>query len=447
MAADILFPPAFEKRVQEDQFLGQNLLTALQSEVPTSVRFNPSKNIDKSSNLLLKSEVPWCKDAYYLNERPIFTLDPLFHAGVYYPQEAGSMMLDKVLRQLNLPDEAIILDLCAAPGGKSTLISSFLNEKGLLVSNEIIPNRSKILAENMVKWGFSNTIVCNNEPKDLGRLHATFDCIVVDAPCSGEGMFRKDHHAREEWSEANVDLCSNRQQNILAAIWDSLKPGGYLIYSTCTFNEQENEQVITQLIQGKKAELVPFDGDPFQKGRVGIGYYALPHLVEAEGFYICVLRKLDGEMKSLKTKKQFKSKIIHELPLANHFAKLSGKCIIQWQEFYFAVPENQMELILQLQNELRVIKMGTELGTINKGKLAPHHALAMDIHLLQNKQGLELTREQALRYLKGETFDLKGDRGQQLVTFEGIPLGWVNHLGNRFNNLYPKEWRIRMKLD
>lgn len=189
------FPPDFEQRVKSDPFLGPDLLEALNSPPPVTVRFHPLK---KKSELDILENITWCENGIYLKSRPLFTLDPLFHAGAYYPQEAGSMVLDFALRNMDISKNSRILDLCAAPGGKSTLIASFLENKGLLVSNEVIQQRSRILRENLTKWGYSNTIVTNNDPKDFERLEQFFDVIVVDAPCSGEGMFRKDVAAREE---------------------------------------------------------------------------------------------------------------------------------------------------------------------------------------------------------------------------------------------------------
>lgn len=238
------FPEAFKQRVENDPFLGTPLLEALNQTAPVSVRLHPLK---QKAALTFSEKIAWCEHAFYLKERPSFTLDPLFHAGCYYPQEAGSMVLDTVLKQLDLPSEPSILDLCAAPGGKSTLIASFLNNNGLLVSNEVIQARARILTENTTKWGYTNTVVTNNDPKDFERLNEFFDVIVVDAPCSGEGMFRKDLKARDEWSEENVQICSSRQKRIVMDVWDSLKPGGFLIYSTCTFNSAENEDTISWL--------------------------------------------------------------------------------------------------------------------------------------------------------------------------------------------------------
>lgn len=446
------FPPVFEARVKNDTFLSEKLLKALNLDAPTSIRYNKSKNliIEQSktfegSNIL--NPIPWTENAFYLKERPIFTLDPLFHAGVYYPQEAGSMMLEKVLKQLDLDENPIILDLCAAPGGKSTLIASLLDNKGLLVSNEVINSRAKILKENLTKWGYTNTLVSNNDPKDFQRVNNFFDCIVIDAPCSGEGMFRKDLDARNEWSEANVELCAGRQKRIVMDVWDSLKPGGFIVYSTCTFNTQENEENVAWFKENLSCEILDLDYSPFQKDRSEFGAYALPHLVDTEGFYIVVLQKEKTDFKISKfknTNRQIKQ--LKETKFLSKFVDLSEKRVLEWNGILFAVPENFTNEIIELHEQLRLIKMGTELGTNIREELIPDHALALDskINIFPNK--VELTKDQALHFQKGETFDLKAEKGYNLMTFEGVNLGWIKHLGNRFNNLYPKEWRIRMKV-
>ncbi len=438
------FPSAFESRVKNDPFLGQELLDALNSNAPVSVRFNSNKT---QPELQIFSEIPWCENGFYLKERPSFTLDPLFHAGCYYPQEAGSMVLDSILRQIPLSEEPIILDLCAAPGGKSTLIASFLDENGLLVSNEVIQSRSRILKENMTKWGNSNSVVTNNDPKDFDRLGDFFDLIVVDAPCSGEGMFRKDPESRNEWSEDNVNLCTARQKRIIADVWDALKPGGYLIYSTCTFNEQENEQNVDFAITELGAELINVQlPGPIKKGRNGVGHYCLPGTTETEGFYAAVLKKEDTENRRIKyeTKKDFIP--FRNLAEISEFARVDQHNFFQWNEMILALPKNCSVLMQHVIAKMRIVKAGTVIGEIQRKGINPHEELALSQDLCSYDQRIELTKEQALQYLHGDTFSLEGTHGWQLVTYHHQPLGWIKHLGNRFNNLYPKEWRIRMRV-
>jgi NOL1/NOP2/sun family putative RNA methylase len=438
-------PEDFKKRVENDAFLGVELLTTLENVSPVSIRRNPLKT---EAELPILKTIPWCKDAFYLTERPFFTKDPLFHAGTYYPQEAGSMFLETVLNQLDLPENPFVLDLCAAPGGKSTLIASFLYNEGLLVSNEVIQARSKILKENMTKWGVTNSIVTNNDPVDFQRIPDFFDLIVVDAPCSGEGMFRKDHASRNEWSQSNIDLCAARQKRIVMDVWESLQPGGFLVYSTCTFNTQENEENIAWLLNELQAEIVPIETTHFKKGRNDVGNYALPSLVETEGFFICVLQK-EGTRNQLKLRLNKKAEVtaIKDISPLTEFADLNEMKAIQWTNYSFAVPAQFTEEIIYLQNQMRVIKMGTELGEIAKKGLIPHEALVLNPKLLRNDlPKIELDLNQALSYLHGDTFSIEGKHGFNVMQFQNEPLGWIKHIGNRFNNLYPKEWRIRMKI-
>jgi 16S rRNA C967 or C1407 C5-methylase (RsmB/RsmF family)/NOL1/NOP2/fmu family ribosome biogenesis protein len=437
-------PKDFVDRVLQDPFLGQELLDALQAETPVSIRRNPWKS---EALLPVLRPIPWSENGFFLSERPQFTLDPLFHAGCYYPQEAGSQLLDAVLKAIALPESPVVLDLCAAPGGKSTLIASRLNNTGLLVSNEVIRERAKVLKENLTKWGASNTVVTNNDPADFARVPHTFDCIVVDAPCSGEGMFRKDHAARDEWSQNNVDLCAARQRRIVMDVWESLKPGGYLVYSTCTFNTQENEENVAWFARELEAEIVPVRLDGAKPDRTQTGWYALPNELDTEGFYLSVLRKPDERSPRPKQVKNQQLSLVKDTSFLQPFLQPEGLIVLQWQDFVFAVPEEFRDLLFQLHQQLRVIKLGTELGeTIRKG-LLPNEALALNPAILHPAlPRIELTREQALSYLHGDTFTIAGTHGFQLMTYQNEPLGWIKHLGNRFNNLYPKEWRIRMKI-
>ena len=285
----IPLPKDFITRIEAGP-LGQTpLIQSLDSESPISIRLNPRK---KSAQFENEEVVPWCSDGRYLTERPSFTLDPLFHAGTYYPQEAGSMYIDAIVRSIQLPEEPVLLDLCAAPGGKSTLLASFLDNRGMLISNEIIRSRAYILAETLTKWGYSNTFVSNNAPADFEKLHSYFDFILVDAPCSGEGMFRKDPNARLEWSLESAAHCAVRQTDILASVWPSIKEDGYLLYSTCTFNPAENEECIAAFLEEHEAEIVPI---PFFEGLIPdvnkYGYHFIPGIAKSEGFYAVLLQK------------------------------------------------------------------------------------------------------------------------------------------------------------
>jgi NOL1/NOP2/sun family putative RNA methylase len=443
----IPFPLKFENRVKNDLFLGEELLTALNTETPTSVRLNPHKT---KPNLPFQKEIDWCQNGYYLTERPSFTLDPLFHAGTYYPQEAGSMVLDSILRQLDLPEQPKILDLCAAPGGKSTLIASFLDNKGMLVSNEVINSRAKILRENLSKWGHTNVVVTNNDPEHFEKIPNFFDTIVVDAPCSGEGMFRKDPDARTEWTEDNVQLCAARQKRIVMDVWDSLKAGGYLIYSTCTFNEDENENNVEWLLNNLEAEIVSVElKEPIQKDRIQKGFYCIPGKTATEGFYIAVFQKIGNESKKNKFIRNNDLKLQKDLLDCSKFAKLETCNIFNWNDKLLAFPKDFTNEFLHLQANLHIIKMGTNIGEISRKGIIPHEDLAFNpfLRISEKSNSINLEKDLALKYLHGDTFSINGAMGFQLITFEKEPLGWIKNIGNRFNNLYPKEWRIRMNVD
>lgn len=434
-------PEAFQARIQQELFPGLELLQALDTPSPISVRFHPKKH---QSALGIRGTVSWCESAVYLHERPQYVFDPLFHAGAYYPQEAGSMVLDAVLRQLKLPNEPHVLDLCAAPGGKSTLIASFLDNKGLLVANEVIQQRARILKENLTKWGYSNTVVTNNDPADFQRLPQFFDLMVVDAPCSGEGMFRKDPAARDEWSEDNVRLCSGRQKRIVMDVWDALVPGGLLVYSTCTFNANENEDNVRWFMDEVGAELLPIEfPEPIVQGRNGVGHYCIPGITETEGFFLAVLQKPDETLIRQRNTRKSEFRDQKDALDCEKYADLSECDLINWNEKIIALPSKSTDVMLHVQAQMRLQKLGTMVGEISRKGIIPNEELALNPFLNWYSERIELTKEQALHFLRGDTFPLSGEHGFQLITFENEPLGWIKHIGNRFNNLYPKEWRIR----
>ena len=431
----------------------QQLCHALEKEPVTSIRLN-----DKIDYLTFDTdtdEVPWHEDGYYLSERPAFTLDPLFHAGCYYVQEASSMFIEHVLQQFVARD-SVVLDLCAAPGGKSTLISHYLGNEGLLVSNEVVRSRVFILSENIQKWGNGNTVVTHNQPIDFGvRLPNVFDCVLVDAPCSGEGMFRKDDGAIAEWSNDNVEACAARQQKILQDVWDTLRPGGILIYSTCTFNPIENEDNAKWIEETLGADVlkVPIssawgitEGYP--------GYHFYPHKTRGEGFYICVFRKhARGADVAVRPLVSRLPKMKPQTPQA-----VEGKDVMktwllhpelwtmrQQERFVVAYPTKFKEFIDLLSRQFICISTGFGLGEVRGKNIVPQHALAMAKDLRKEAfTQAELSLEQALSYLRTEALVLPNlPMGIILVTYEHVPLGFVKNVGNHCNNLYPKEWRIR----
>jgi 16S rRNA C967 or C1407 C5-methylase (RsmB/RsmF family)/NOL1/NOP2/fmu family ribosome biogenesis protein len=451
--SEVHYPQAFLKSIQAH--LGnrwKDFANALQQPPPISIRYNPYKTNDKKGPLL---PVPWAQHGAYLAERPSFTLDPIFHAGSYYVQEASSMFLEQAFTQVSDPNKPLnILDLCAAPGGKSTHLLSLMNQESLLVSNEVIQSRASVLAENIQKWGHSNVVVTNNDPKDFQRLPGFFDVIVIDAPCSGEGLFRKDPDAIKEWSEDHVALCSRRQRRILSDVWPSLKTGGILIYSTCTYNEAENEKNLNWLAQEYDVETIPLKiKDEWSIIEVEqdsiIGYRFFHDLVQGEGFFISVLKKKNDQPENrLKSKNSFgepSQKIKSQL--SEWILQPELKTFINRNDRFQFFPKNKTQEIEFVVKNLHIITAGTYIATSKHDKLIPEHAMALSIELnTANLNLIPLGKEAALQYLRKETIPVSSDKkGFALITFQNIPLGWVNVLENRMNNLYPSEWRIRMK--
>jgi 16S rRNA C967 or C1407 C5-methylase (RsmB/RsmF family)/NOL1/NOP2/fmu family ribosome biogenesis protein len=409
----------------------------------TSIRINPAKQ-SKIQNP--NSKIPWCENGYYLDRRPSFTFDPLFHAGCYYVQEASSMFLEQALKQtVDLSQPLKVLDLCAAPGGKSTHIQSLISKDSLLVSNEVIRSRANILKDNIIKWGCQNVMVTNNDPGNFSRLENYFDVIVIDAPCSGSGLFRREPEAVEEWSINNVQLCSQRQQRIIADVWPALKKDGILIYSTCSYSKEEDEDIANWLLSTLPVAYCPLSIDQswgvIESDR---GYRFWPDKVKGEGFFISCFRKTEGEDGTpLKAKNKTEPVPKKEIAILEQWINTEGSHCIKNQDTVYAWPEKLVNDFNFLLNQLRVLYSGTIIGAIFRDKLVPDHALAMSSLKKETIGKVELNVEQAISYLKRKEFQITTNhKGWQLVTYEGHSLGWVNILPNRINNYYPKELRI-----
>lgn len=440
-------PEAFVNRTKKilgDEY--QKLEKALESIPPTSIRINNKIDYRPSDE-----QVAWCESGFYLNERPLFTADPLFHAGVYYVQEASSMFLVQAIKQ-HFPNAQTVLDLCAAPGGKSTLLSQALQESSLLVSNEIIRSRAYILAENLIKWGNPNIVVTNNEAKDFAALSGFFDAIVVDAPCSGEGMFRKDAGAIEEWSEYNVKICADRQREIVLSVWDALKINGILVYSTCTFNREENEENVRWICEELGAEFLDIDlHDNTDITASDLGYRFYPHKTKGEGFFISVLRKSSHSGKTIKKIKDDKKGI--KIVQKNNISMLSlidpGKWTIIAENNQFNAYESaRLSDYILLNKQLKCMHSGLLLGEMKGSDFIPATGVALSKELdKKSVETVEVDYETAILFLRKEAIYLPDSkRGYLLICYKGQALGWVKNLGNRCNNLYPQEWRIRMKI-
>ena len=428
------------------------LFEALDSVSPVSVRLNPKK----WSGEQLGEAVPWCRWGRYLAQRPQFTVDIPFAAGAYYVQEAGSQFIDYILSG-EKTEGARILDMCAAPGGKSTLYSTLVGEDGLVVANEYVRGRANILADNIRKWGLGNVVVTNNDPSHIAAFEQWFDIVAVDAPCSGEGMFRKDEVAREEWSRQSVDMCAVRQMDILRSAWQSLKAGGVLIYSTCTFNTTEDEGVLNQLtaefgeeIESSADIVVPAEWG-IKVGRVSdfqtFKFY--PHRVKSEGFFVAVARKridVGGRMVTPKARK----KIMDAAPkvavaeLSRYVVGADRLTFAAVADSFYLYSKAQYEAVKSLAQSLTVIYSGVEMGQIFKGKLKPEWSLSQYVGL--NRDALPavgVDREQALEYLRKHDIAASiFEEGLNIVTSDGYALGFVKRIGNRLNNTYPNSLKI-----
>ena len=427
------------------------LIAALQTERQTSIRINPLK----ISNLNLP-KVPWCSSGYYLEKRPIFTLNPLFHAGAFYVQEASSMFLEQIIQPI-ATRPLRVLDVCAAPGGKTTLALSLLPQGSILVANEVIKSRAQILSENLLKWGHSNCIVTNNDPKNFGFLKGFFDLVIVDAPCSGEGMFRKDDNAVSEWSPENVDLCSKRQLRILYDIWDCLAAEGTLIYSTCTFNERENEDVVSRFIaeNNAKCEKIALQQEwnitEWEKNGA-ISYRFFPHKTKGEGFSVSVIRKSDGPVYSSK-RSQPKGNILSfakNLQTYNTFLKDSNQLIFNDKNgLLWSFPQEFQQLLCEISSHCTIVHAGTPLIEIMGNKINPHPGLAFSVDYNPSAfPRVFVDLETAVRYFKKEPLSLpNAEKGWLNLTYNNISIGFVKNIGNRANNPYPQEWAIKMNVD
>lgn len=397
---------------------------SLDQDSPTSIRLNTFKLKENEgiSETLIPQQIPWCKEGYYLNERPNFTFDPLLHAGIYYVQEASSMFLSHVLRQL-IKHPVTMLDLCAAPGGKTTCARTAIPDGSLLFSNEPIGKRAQILAENIQKFGHPDIVVTNNYPRDYKKTKLVFDVIVADVPCSGEGMFRKDAQAIEEWSLQNVEKCCQLQRSIITDIWDNLRPGGILVYSTCTFNAHENEENIAWLLKHYDAELIEIPvekewnitssliGNPLNDGRKFPVYRFIPGLTKGEGLFMAIIRKA-GDNENLNNPNDIRSD----------------------------------KIVAEANKKLKVLVHGVKKN-IEKGKnIIPDHSLALSIVGNKGKfPAIEIDYSTSISYLRHEAIVLPPDSPKGIVTlqYRGVPIGFAKNLGSRANNLYPQEWRIK----
>jgi len=426
-----------------------------QGEQITSVRLNKYKPFNQAAHSFLNTAAPmsWCDQGLYLNERPLFVLDPFWHAGAYYVQEASSMFIQHLLHHLNMDTKSMVLDLCAAPGGKSTLLANWFKD-GLVVANETIKGRNAILVENITKWGADNMIVTQNDPGHFKALPNFFDLVMIDAPCSGSGLFRKDISAISEWSLDHVQHCSLRQQRIIEESLDTLKEGGYLIYSTCSYSFEEDEKIMDQIanLRGMVNIKIPVPAswniiscESPEHQRQGFRFY--PDKIKGEGFFISVFKKeatSDNNTTATATDSfKFTPLSKNELVVAKSYFELpASHQYLSHQNSMIAIPILFESSILSILSHLYVKKLGLDLGAVKGKDFIPSHALAMSYWSNLPYANLEVDSQTALNYLRRADIQLDVNVGWHLIKYQGIALGWAKLLPNRVNNYYPNEWRI-----
>ncbi|MBR1838741.1 MAG: rRNA cytosine-C5-methyltransferase [Bacteroidaceae bacterium] len=436
-------PAAFCQRLltQMSQSEAQALCDALNdtAQATTSIRLNPFKPTMPPVDT---TRVPWCEAGHILAERPHFTSDALLHAGCYYVQEAASMSIELAYNAMEEPPQ-LLLDLCAAPGGKSTHWRSLMPQGSLLVANEPIRQRAMILRENLQKWGHPDVMVCEDYPQRFGRLTGLFDVIATDVPCSGEGMFRKDPNARSEWSETQTQKCAALQRDIIRDVWPALRGGGYLVYSTCTFNPAENEQNVDWICHHLGAEVIPLTSPASWGITVNEGMlHFFPHYTRGEGFFLALLRKTEDE------------RTIRLRSLERTFALPRG-WLRDEKEFVGLMSKGNMLSALRrtllpaataIRAAVHTLSTGIDMMQVKGRNEIPAHALALSTQLHEQAFPIAaLSSEEALHYLSRQALTLSPEvpKGYVIVAHQGHPLGFVKNIGSRANNLYPAEWRIR----
>lgn len=461
-------PAGFEESMRS--LLGKEsaaFIHAHRNKARTSVRLHPLKT---QNELHLSTAVPWCSHGYYLDERPSFTLDPHFHAGHYYVQEASSMFLDYALKVLGIPKNASAIDLCAAPGGKSTLLASHLGQDGLLHCHETNPLRAQALQHNIIKWGYPNVCITRGNLTNLQLLPHRYDVIIADAPCSGEGMFRKESHAVEQWSPKLIDRCSAIQSHVLHIATQLCKSGGYVFYSTCTYNEKENEAVIRPYVDSGLLESVQVENpfDLVQSASSIKTYRFLPHRVEGEGFSFTALRRTSNELPGsmaghAKASKYHQTDRKRKMgsgkdPKANalrSFVPFPAE-LEPWLQSHaalsatvrdgemVALPQRFVAEVSDIENCSRTIHAGIPIGHYKGKDFFPSQALCQSVCLSDHLPSISMNRECALRYLRCLPVenDQNAARGWNLAQYGKARMGWLKQTGSLLKNYYPIHYRI-----
>lgn len=438
-------PEAFIEQLRDllpDEW--EALTSAITTTEPSvAVRVNEARGASVPDGV---RRVPWCEQGLYLADRPVFTFDTDWHAGRYYVQDASSMFIAHVIKHL-VHEPVRYLDLCAAPGGKTTAAIQALPSPSLVVANEIVPPRARVLADNVIRWGNPRCVVTSNAPAQFSKLTHFFDVIAADVPCSGEGMMRKDDEAVAQWSPTLVAQCAQRQREILTDAWQALRPGGLLIYSTCTYNRQENEDMADFIVNELGATSLEIPIEPSWNIHPAIGsdchcYRFMPHRVDGEGLFMAAFRKEGNGTRQMPRIKEKTIKKVDET-VKKWLSSPDGFIMDQQGDLFIAVPQDIRSEVATLRATLNVLHAGVEMATLMGRKTVPHHALAMSLARSADAFPMcEVDYPSALRYLRGESISIDGPRGYVLVAHEGAVLGFANNLGNRANNLYPKSLRI-----
>lgn len=453
----MIFPHSFLSSLESCTGFCRDAFVAAHAGDPVvSVRFNPQKIGDVSGvfdRVVEMEKVNWCPHGYYLGERPSFTLDPLIHAGGYYVQEASSMFIHHALSMaLGSSMDLKALDLCAAPGGKSTLLASMPHFR-LVLANEIIQTRVSVLQENITKWGADHVLVSNNDPADFHALGEYFDCVVVDAPCSGSGLFRKDAQAAKEWSPDAVSFCASRQKRIVDAAAEVLSEGGVLLFSTCSYSKEENEDMLDYLM-GKGCFASIDVGVPEQWGIVhsmsekhnAHGYRFYPDKLRGEGFFCAVLRKISPSASSGQIPSKAVETISGKTFASAWLSHPEQLVFFRKENDLFALPEAVFREMLELRSVLKLRRSGLRLGTLINDDLVPDHELAMSVRCSSETDAVDLDRSCALDYLRKNTLDAQGlDKGWKRVRYKEVCLGWIKVVQGKIKNHYPTPWRIMMR--
>lgn len=451
-------PIAFTERMRKQ--LGakeaESLFAVLDSASPVAVRLNPAKCGDEGvwSD---GEQVAWCNSGRKLRERPSFTLDTAFHAGAYYVQEAASQFIAHIIAGEDLQGKRV-LDMCSAPGGKTTIYSTAVGESGLVVANEYVRSRANILVDNVSKWGMGNVLVTNNAPEHLAQFEGWFDVVAVDAPCSGEGMFRKEEVARTDWSEEAVKMCAARQMSIVREAWQSLKDDGLFIYSTCTFNDEEDEGVLRAFIEEYGDVFAPshridIDEDwGIVRGEVGAfqTFRFFPHRTDSEGLFVAVARKAEPTtQRTPKARKRVMQEVdkASRKELSRWLQDAENYTFAQVGDTIYTYRVEQFKAVQALSEGLTAIYSGVAMGQLFKGKLKPDWALSQYVGLNREAVAVEeLDEARALDYLRKRDIAVGTmAEGINLVTHQGRALGFVKRIGARCNNLYPNSLKIMNK--